>query len=329
MPGDTSKPSKVRRKASDPSDVASAVKVDAVTKCSICGGDDSDICRHKLCETCCHEAQSVENVDACTAHGSPSDDDDSDHGEDGGGGERKQHGGGGDKEMSEAQLRVKQLQLMKDALPTYRFVGVTSPWLAYDAPSLVAHELRTGAVGRAYELVQKKVELWQVLYRRSPQNADVESYLKQTGEILERGVPGDPMDTVRLLKEPLKRLCALIHVRAQTGKAGVREFEKKLQVEDVPTGYVGASEAATAAAAKVREEWSKRRREEHDDSDGGGRRGSRGGRKWGDRGRGRSGSRSWGYSDKRGDGAKDDRDKKSDKSKDKGKHKDKEKNEGN
>lgn len=237
--------------------------MDATTSCSICGTDKTDICQQKLCEGCCLDAQEADNVSQCSVH-VPSEGDDDD---------------GAGRDATDAWARVAQrrqeaMDKLEELCPGYRFLTVTSPYLAFDVKSLVRYEIMRGT-GSAFDLVQRKVEVWQARFGHTPENDEVEAWLEQIGKILEEPVSVTAVPRqLRLLETPLHRICALIHIRGKKGKAGARAFTARVKAEEaVPEGLKDALEAADTAQRRAA--WRRRQRDQdagdgNDGRDGGG-----------------------------------------------------------
>ena len=195
----------------------------------------SDICPHNLCADCCRGAQ-ITNGITCEHH--------LDQEVDG-----LLHQG---RHPRLPPTRPSALRTVDQSYPNYKFLSVASPLLIFSPPSLVKYELKNPSAG--VNLLQRKVDDWMTTHARFPEASEIRSLSKQVLQILGREhTIEDPVDTIDMLKEPLRRMMAIMYVRARAGYAGMKAFlDKTADEEEVPEEYQDALTASLAIGRRAR-----------------------------------------------------------------------------
>lgn len=258
---------------------------EVIQVCSACEGDlgTGPHCSHLLCQPCCLLAQ-INNGTTCSVH-EPTD--------------SSAHSSTGSstssKRLRENISRHESQTILKTHFKDAQWLNITSPQLVFCPRSLLLLELKNESAGT--NLVQRKSDTWLATHSRFKYDAaEVRSLTTQVIRILSRdNAVQDPVDAVELLREPLKRMYAMIHVRSKAGAAGMNTFlERTAEEEEVPQDYASALPAAMAAGRRA---WARRADEDAAagntdslaDQRGGGRGRGRGGRGRGRAGRGGGG----------------------------------------
>lgn len=212
------------------------------TTCAACEANlpSGPPCSLALCEACCLLAQQNNGM-TCSLH-EPSDSSSS-----AGSGSSTSS-----KRMRENITRAQAIAIMKEHFKDAVWLNITSPQLMFCPRSLALMELKNEQAG--CNLVQRKVDTWMATHSKFQDNAsEVTSLARQVMLIIGReGFVQDPLDAVNLLKEPLRRMYALMIVRGKAGYVGMKTFlERSNEAEEVPDIYADVLPAALAAGRRA------------------------------------------------------------------------------
>lgn len=215
--------------------------VTTMSRCVACRTEDQDVsCDHQLCETCCLLAQSENGVD-CSTH-------DKD--------EVVDVPPFGSASAVRRSLGIPQdpAEVLKKHIGDKKVLTITSPLLVFCPHSLMLYELRSRQ--RGIQLVLSKTDLWMSTHGRYPEAAEVRTLTKIIVSLLgSHLIRDDPVEMLSILREPILKYTALVHVRGTAGAAGMRTFLAKTAADvENPDDWKEALSAACAAGARARRE---------------------------------------------------------------------------